>query len=76
MLKRGPVCDVQVRLLGPRGRVYATARALRIKGGRRRISLKRTGYRLAKGNYRLRVTALSRFGDRVLVPTKLKGKLK
>jgi hypothetical protein len=75
VLRRGPVCDVEARLLGPGGRIYARARALRIKGGRRRISLRRTGYKLAKGNYRLQITALSRLGDRVSVRSSLKGKL-
>jgi hypothetical protein len=74
VLKRGPVCDVEARLLGPRGRVYAKARAIRIKGGRRRITLRRTG-KLAKGNYRLQVIALSRLGDRVSVRSSVKGKL-
>jgi hypothetical protein len=69
------VCDVEARLLGPRGRVYATTRAVRIKSGRRRIALRRTRYKLAKGSYKLRVTALSRLGDRVVVRSKLKGKL-
>jgi hypothetical protein len=73
-LNRGPVCDVTVALVGPRGRVYASGRMLRLKGGRLRVRLSRVG-RLARGGYRLQVTALSRLGDHVRVRSSLRGKL-
>jgi hypothetical protein len=76
VLRRGPVCDVLARLIGPRGRVYATARTLRIKSGPRRIRLDRTGYKLAKGSYRLQIRARSRFGEPVYVRSSVKGKLR
>ena len=76
VLRRGPICDVELRLVGPRGRTYARARSVRLKGGRRRVTLKRTRYRLAKGNYRLRATALSRLGDHVVLRGNVNGRLR
>jgi hypothetical protein len=73
-LKKGPVCDVTLELVGPRGRVYATARALRLPAGRRAVTLGRH-LRLARGGYTLRVTALSALGEHVLVRSAVKGKL-
>lgn len=73
-LRGGPVCDVTIELVGPRGRVYASARALRLKSGRRTVTLRRLT-RLAKGGYRVRVTALSRLGEHVQVRSSVKGKL-
>jgi hypothetical protein len=73
-LNRGPVCDVTVALVGPRGHMYASGRMLRLKGGRLRVRLSRVG-RLARGGYRLQVTALSRLGDHVRVRSSLRGKL-
>jgi hypothetical protein len=73
-LNRGPVCDVAVALVGPRARVYARGRMLRLKGGRLRLRLNRVG-RLAPGRYGLQVTALSRLGDHVRVRSSLRGKL-
>jgi hypothetical protein len=73
-LRNGPVCDVEVELIGPGGRVYAVARTLKIKGGLRSVSLRRTR-KLRKGGYRLRVTALSRLGEHVIVRGAVKGKL-
>jgi hypothetical protein len=75
VVNRGPVCDVAVSLIGPRGRAYASARTLRLKGGRQLLRLGRTTP-LAKGAYRLQVTALSRLGDHVRVRTTLRGQLK
>jgi hypothetical protein len=73
-LKKGPVCDVTIELVGPRGRVYASAQALRLKTGRRVVALRRLT-RLVKGAYRVRVTALSRLGDHVSVRSAVKGRL-
>ena len=73
-LKKGPVCDVSLELVGPRGRVYADARALRLQGGRHNVTLQRH-LRLPRGGYRVQVTALSRLGEHVLVRSAVKGKL-
>jgi hypothetical protein len=73
-LKKGPVCDASIELVGPRGHVYATSRTLRLKTGRRAVTLHRH-LRLARGGYRVRVTALSRLGEHVLVRSAVKGKL-
>jgi hypothetical protein len=73
-LRNGPVCDVEVELTGPGGRVYAVARTLRLKGGLRSISLTRTR-KLRRGAYRLRVTALSRLGEHMPVRGAVKGRL-
>jgi hypothetical protein len=72
-LRRGPLCDVTIELVGPRGRVYASLRALRLKAGRRSVTLRRLG-RLPRGSYRLRVSALSRLGDQVQVRSSVKGR--
>jgi hypothetical protein len=74
VIAKGPLCDVEVRLVGPRGRVYATARSIRLKGGHRRLRLTRTG-KLVRGGYSLQLTALSNLGDPVRVRTTVKGKL-
>lgn len=73
-LKKGPVCDVTIELVGPRDKTYASTRLLRLKAGKRSIALHRFG-RLRRGNYRLRVTALSRFGEQVIVRGSVKGRL-
>jgi hypothetical protein len=74
-LKKGPVCDVTIELVGPRGRTYASARMLRLKPGRHTVTLRRLT-RLAKGGYHVRVTALSRLGDHVFVRSAVKGRLR
>jgi hypothetical protein len=74
-LTRGPICDVEVELLGPRGRVYASMRALSIRTGRHFLRLKRRPTKLAHGAYTLRVTALSKTGDYVRVHSTLKARL-
>ncbi|MEA2421802.1 MAG: hypothetical protein QOF55_901 [Thermoleophilaceae bacterium] len=71
-LQRGPVCDVVLDLIGPGGRVYASSRTLRLQGGNRRVALVRSRP-LRRGGYRLRVSAVSRLGDSVLVPTQVRG---
>jgi hypothetical protein len=73
-LRRGPVCDVTIELVGPRGRVYASLRALRLKAGRRNVTLRRLA-RLPRGGYRLRVSAVSRLGDQVEVRSTVRGRL-
>ena len=73
-LKNGPVCDVSIQLVGPRGRVYAAKRQLELKGGKRTVRLARTRA-FAKGGYRLRVTGLARDGLPSEVRSTLRGKL-
>jgi hypothetical protein len=68
------VCDVELELVGPRGRVYAEAVAISLKGSRL-VKLERVR-RLARGRYRLRVTALTQFEERVPVRTRVSGRLK
>jgi hypothetical protein len=72
-LKSGPVCDVQIDLVGPGGRTYAVARTLRLKSGKRRVRLQRVD-RLRRGGYHLRVTGLSQLGDLVPVKSTLRGR--
>jgi hypothetical protein len=73
-IKKGPLCDFDARLVGPHGKVYAKARSIRLKGGRRRIRLARTR-KLARGSYTLHVTALDALGDPVRVRSTVKAKL-
>jgi hypothetical protein len=73
-VKRSPVCDVALELVGPRGRVYAEAQAISL-AGKRLVKLERVR-RLRRGTYRLRVSALAEFGDRVPVDTRVSGRLK
>lgn len=72
-LKRSSVCDVDVRLRGPRGRVYAVARAVRLSG-RERLRLVRVR-RLVPGSYKLKVTALDPFGERRSVRSRVRGRI-
>jgi hypothetical protein len=73
-VKKGPLCDVDARLVGPRGKVYASGRSIRLGGGRRRVRLTRTR-RLTKGSYSLQVTALDGLGNPVRVRSSVKAKL-
>jgi hypothetical protein len=73
-IKKGPLCDLDARLIGPRGKIYAEARSVRLKGGRRRIRLTRTR-RLARGSYRLQISALDAVGDTVTVRATVKARL-
>jgi hypothetical protein len=74
LVRGAPVCDAELRLYGPRGRIYAKGRAIQLKG-RRRVALPRR-HRFVRGRYRLEVTGLSRLGDRVEVRTTVKGRLR
>jgi hypothetical protein len=73
-IQRGPVCDVELELVGPRSRVYATTRAISLKG-RPLVRLQRIRT-LARGGYRLRVSAVSQLGERLRVKSVLRGVLK
>jgi hypothetical protein len=76
MLVHGPICDARLELKGPHNRVYATRQIVRIKSGRQFISLTRPRHStLAKGSYRLVVTALSSTGEHVTVKSTLKARL-
>jgi hypothetical protein len=67
------VCDVEIDLAGPHGRVYAVGHTARLRSGR--IFLQRTR-RLVRGRYNLRVTAISELGQRVPVRTQVRGRLR
>ena len=68
------LCDVELRLRGPRGGIYAKGRAVRVKGRTTvRLSRLRT---FRKGRYRLTVTAVNQLGRRVNVRTRLGGRLR
>lgn len=68
------VCDVELRLRGPRNGIYAKGLARRLKG-RSTVYLPRLRT-FRRGGYRLTVTAVDRFGRRVNVRTRLKGRLR
>jgi hypothetical protein len=73
---RGDVlCDVVLRLVGPRGRIYASGRAIRLKKGRPAVKLRRVRD-LVSGSYSLRVSAVDLRGKRVKVRTALRGRLR
>ena len=73
-LSGSSVCDVDVRLRGPRGRVYAVVRAVRLSGSER-LRLVRVR-RYAKGRYRLQVRAIDAFGDTRRVRSSVRGSLR
>jgi hypothetical protein len=68
------LCDVDLQLVGPHGAVYAETRAARLRP-RSVVRLTRVR-KLVRGSYRLRVTAISKLGERVSVRTRLTGKLR
>ena len=74
VVRRGSVCDAQLRLYGPRGRIYGEGRAVRLKGGEVVVLSRRRSFR--PGVYRLRVTGMSRLGVRKSVRTRVGGRLR
>jgi hypothetical protein len=68
------LCDVQAELVGKRGRVYAQAVAIRLQG-RSFLRLHATRH-VARGGYRLRLSAIDELGERVVVRSSVKGKLR
>jgi hypothetical protein len=75
-LAKGPICDAQLELKGPRGRVYASKRLIHVGSGRQFIKLSRArGLKLVRGGYALSVTGLSRTGEHVRVGGTLKARL-
>jgi hypothetical protein len=73
-MRRSALCDVTLKLVGPGGGAFATARAVRLAG--RRVVRLRRERRLVRGRYRLRVEAASELGGRVEVPSSVRGRLR
>jgi hypothetical protein len=69
-----PICDAEVSLIGPRKRVYAQGRAVRLKG-KPRVTLSRLRT-FRRGAYRVRVTGMDLLGNRVNVRTSIRGTLR
>ena len=68
------LCDAQLRLIGPRGRVYASGRFPGLTTRTRRVRLPRRRA-LVPGTYRLRATGLNAQDRRVTAKTTLTGRL-
>lgn len=73
-VRRSAICDAQVRLLGPRGQVYAEAELVRLKQGRSKLRLPRLRT-LVAGRYRLSVSGLSGFRGRASAKAHVRGRL-
>jgi hypothetical protein len=74
VVRGSSICDAKLNLYGPRGHIYATARAIRLSG-RKTVRLQRVR-KLRKGVYRLRANALSELGGRASVRARVSGTLK
>jgi hypothetical protein len=74
-LRGAMVCDVEARLVGPRGRLYGIARSVRVRTGATRLRIVRTR-RLVRGGYTVRVSALDRFGERHRLRGRIGGQLR
>jgi hypothetical protein len=72
-VSRAAVCDVQLELVGPHGRVYAKQSAVRLR--RRSVVRFLRTRTLTKGIYRVRMTAIDMLGERVSVRGALRGRL-
>lgn len=73
VVRGASVCDAELRLDGPRGRIYALGRAVRLKG--RQVVLLPRLRTFRRGSYRLRVTGVSALGRREPVRTSVRGRL-
>ena len=73
VVRGASVCDAELRLYGPRGRIYAQGRAVRLRG-RRVVRLPRLRT-FRPGRYRLSVTGVSELGRRETVRTRVAGRL-
>ena len=74
-LRGARVCDAELRLLGPRGFLYAKAIMPQLKKGRRTVRLdRRRGFE--RGRYRLEITGIDRLGERVKVRGNVQGRLR
>jgi len=60
---RVALCGARVRLVGPRGKTYASGTIRKVSGRRPRFRLKRVR-RFVRGTYRLKITALAAPGNR------------
>ncbi|MEA2126945.1 MAG: hypothetical protein QOI80_3727, partial [Solirubrobacteraceae bacterium] len=69
-----PVCDATLRLFGSHGHVVASARFVRLKRGRSRVTLSRLRTFVA-GRYHLETTGLDRYGEPTRVDTDVSGRL-
>jgi hypothetical protein len=74
VVRGASVCDAQLRLYGPRGRIYAQGRAVRLKGPELVFLSRWRSFR--PGVYRLRVSGVSRLGMRESVRTRVGGRLR
>ncbi len=69
-LTRGPVCAARLRLVGPKGRLYARGDVAALRVRRQAVELRRVR-KLVPGRYRLRVEAAGLAGRRDAVPSRL-----
>ena len=74
VMRGASVCDAELTLLGPKNRIYARGRVLRLVG-REVVRLPRFRT-IVKGNYRIRVRGVSIFGRRVTIPGAVRGRLR
>jgi hypothetical protein len=74
VVRGASVCDAEVSLFGPRGRLYAQGRVLRLTG-RRVVRLPRLRT-IVDGTYRLRVRGVSAVGTRVRIRGGVRGRLR
>ena len=74
VMRGASVCDAEITLFGPRNRIYAQGRALRLIG-RETVRLPRLRT-IVKGSYRIRVQGVSPFGTRVTIPGSVRGRLR
>jgi len=74
-LTRGPVCAPRLRLIGPKGRLYARGEVDALRARRQAVGLRRLR-KLVPGRYRLRVEAAGLAGRRDAVPSRLTFRLR
>jgi hypothetical protein len=73
-VRNGPLCDVQLALVGPKGQIYARGAAGVVRGTQR-VSVTRVR-KLKRGRYRLRVEARGIAAIRFPVPSSLTFRLR
>jgi hypothetical protein len=72
---RGPLCEAQLRVVGPRGRLYARTSVPVLARGVRVVRVPRVR-RLVRGHYRLRISATGVARRPVSLPTALTFRLR
>lgn len=73
VVRGASVCDAEITLVGPKNRVYAKGRELRLTGREVvRVPRLRT---IVRGRYRLRVRGVSAIGKRMYVKGAIRGRL-